>query len=411
MMARVNGADDSDVLSSPSGWNAASLTSTRSGCGSPPTYVIAKMRNVSFADSVTRLRTPRIGPARPLMPVSSVTSRSIVWTTDSRGSTYPEGIVQRPFDGPYVLRTTRSSPSRTRNAPAPTVMGRVATLRAMAPLRPPNEMALSQVSFPGTSVAHAAKGHVHSSPVPEENLAARELRRVPRRPVAGVRGKQGGPVVRLPPGPPDEEGSNPPAIRAVRPESGVLAGRPVDRGPVGLRGGRELQHLPRARAGRARSEDHRHAVRQRVPPVVPRRHEDRLPLEPRWRPRQRLRRGHDRRRRPATHECGRYRRRACVGSGRPEYRLLRGRGPPGLCRPRRPRRSRGESRRIPGLGERDRGRPREAETLVSGRSGACVRVERPRPRGPRRARCQDEESPVRGPEPVGQGDAPLGPGW
>src|SRR6058998_1357143 len=74
------------------------------------------MRNVSFAVSVTRLRTPRIGPARPAMPVSSVTSRSIVWTTDSRGSTYPEGIVHRPFDGPYVLRTTRSSPSRTRNA-------------------------------------------------------------------------------------------------------------------------------------------------------------------------------------------------------------------------------------------------------------------------------------------------------
>src|SRR5881409_665280 len=248
------------------------------------------MRNVSFADSVTRLRTPRIGPARPEIPVSSVTSRSIVRTTDSRGSTYPEGIVQRPFDGPYVLRTTRSSPSRTRNAPAPTVMGRVATLRAMAPVRPPNEMALSQVPFPGTSVAHAAKGHVHSSPIPEENLAAWELRRVPRRPVAGVRGEQRGPVVRLPPGPPDEEGSNPPAIRAVRAESGVLSGRPVDRGPVGLRGGRELQHLPRARAGRARSEDHRHAVRQRVPPVVPRRHEDRLPLEPRWRPRQRLRR-------------------------------------------------------------------------------------------------------------------------
>src|SRR3989441_7215742 len=107
------------------------------------------MRNVSFADSVTRLRTPRIGPTRPEIPVSSVTSRSVVWTTDSRGSTYPEGIVQRPFDGPYVLRTTRSSPSRTRNAPAPTVMGRVATFRAIAPVTSPNEMALSQVSFLG----------------------------------------------------------------------------------------------------------------------------------------------------------------------------------------------------------------------------------------------------------------------
>src|SRR5213592_645931 len=255
------------------------------------------MRNVSFAVSVTRLRTPRIGPARPAMLVSSVISRSIVWTTDSRGSTYQDESVHKPFDGAYAFRTTRISPTRTRNAPAPTVMGRVATLRAMAPVRPPNEMALSQVSFPGTSVAHAAKGHVHSSPVPEENLAAWELRRVPRRPVAGVRGKQGGPVVRLPPGPPDEEGSNPPAIRAVRPESGVLAGRPVDRGPVGLRGGRELQHLPRARAGRARSEDHRHSLRQRVPPMVTRRHKDRLPLEPRWRPRQRLRRGRRRRRR------------------------------------------------------------------------------------------------------------------
>src|SRR5437899_3912055 len=107
------------------------------------------MRNVSFAVSVTRLRTPRIGPARPLIPVSSVTSRSIVWTTDSRGSTYPEGIVQRPFDGPYVLRTTRRLPSLTRNAPAPTVIGRVATFRALDPGTPPNEMALSQVSFLG----------------------------------------------------------------------------------------------------------------------------------------------------------------------------------------------------------------------------------------------------------------------
>src|SRR2546426_165571 len=107
------------------------------------------MRNVSFAVSVTRLRTPRIGPARPLMAVSSVTSRSIVWTTDSCGSTYPEGIVHRPFEGPYVLRTTRRFPARTRNAPAPTVIGRVATFRAMAPVRSPNEMALSQVSFLG----------------------------------------------------------------------------------------------------------------------------------------------------------------------------------------------------------------------------------------------------------------------
>src|SRR5439155_7608501 len=74
---------------------------------------------------------------------------SIVWTIDSRGSTYPEGIGQRPFDGPYVLRTTRSFPSRTRNAPAPTVIGRVATLRTMAPVTPPNEMALSQVPFLG----------------------------------------------------------------------------------------------------------------------------------------------------------------------------------------------------------------------------------------------------------------------
>src|SRR2546422_5062842 len=237
MIARVNGADASDVVSSPRGRNAASLTSTRSGRGSPLTWVIEKMRNVSFAVSVTRLRTPRIGPARPAMPVSSVTSRSIVWTTDSRGSTYPEGIVHRPFDGPYVLRTTRSSPSRTRNAPAPTVIGRAATFRAMAPARSPNEMALSQVSFLGTSVGHATEGHVHPSPLSEENLAAWQLRRVPRPPVAGVRGKQGGRVVRLPPGPPNEEGSNSPAIRAVSAESGVLSGRSVDRGPVGLRGG------------------------------------------------------------------------------------------------------------------------------------------------------------------------------
>src|SRR2546422_8559223 len=265
------------------------------------------MRNVSFAVSVTRLRTPRIGPAWPPMPVSSATSRSIVWTTDSRGSTYPEGIVHMPFDGPYVLRTTRSSPSRTRNAPAPTVIGRVATFRAMAPVTSPNEMALSQVSFLG-HLGGPCNGRspspLHPSTLSEENLAARELRPVPRRPVARVRGKQGRPVVRLPPGPSDEEGSNPPAIRAVRPESGVLSGRSVDRSPVGLRGGRELQHLPRAGAGRARPENHRHAVRQRVPAMVPRRHEDRLPLEPRWRPRQRLRRGHGRRRRPATHECG-----------------------------------------------------------------------------------------------------------
>src|SRR5438128_10429624 len=107
------------------------------------------MRNGSFAVSVTRLRTPRIGPARPAMPVSPVTSRAIVWQTDSRGSTYPEGIVHRPFDGPYVLRTTRSFSSRTRNAPAPTVIGRVATFRAMGPVRSPNEMALSQVSLLG----------------------------------------------------------------------------------------------------------------------------------------------------------------------------------------------------------------------------------------------------------------------
>src|SRR2546430_17637114 len=121
------------------------------------------MRNVSFAVSVTRLRTPRIGPARPAMPVSSVTSRSIVWTTDSRGSTYPEGIVHRRFDGPYVFRTTRSSPSRTRNAPAPTVIGRVATFRATAPARPPNERALSQVCLLGTSVGHAPNGQLHTS--------------------------------------------------------------------------------------------------------------------------------------------------------------------------------------------------------------------------------------------------------
>src|SRR6266571_1614249 len=170
------------------------------------------MRNVSFAVSVTRLRTARIGPARPAMPVSSVTSRSIVWTTDSRGSTYPEGIVHRPFDGPYVLRTTRSSPSRTRNAPAPTVIGRVATLRAMAPSRLRTRWLYPRSRSSATSVGHATEGHVHPSPFPEEDLAARELRRVPRRPAA--------------------------------------------RDPVGLRGGRELQHLPRARAGRARSEDH-----------------------------------------------------------------------------------------------------------------------------------------------------------
>src|SRR3989442_14031777 len=410
MIARVNGADESDVLSSARGRNAASLTSTRSGRGSPLTYLIEKMRNVSFAVSVTRLRTPRIGPAWPPMPVSSATSRSIVWTTDSRGSTYPEGIVQRPFDGPYVLRTTRSFPSRTRNAPAPTVIRRVATFRAMGPVTSPNEMALSQVSFLGHRGGHATEGHVHPWPVPEENLAARELRCVPRRPVARVRGKQGGPVVRLPPGPPDEERSNPPAIRAVRPESGILSGRSMDRGPVGLRGGRELQHLPRARARRARPEDHRYALRQRVPEMVSRRNEDRVPLEPGWRPRQRLRRGRERRRRPATHECGRHRRRDCMASRRSEHRLLRGRGSPGLCRPRRSRRSHGENRRIPGIGERNRGRPREAEALVPGRSGARLHLERPRPRGPRCARHQDQESPVPGPEPVGQDDAPLGPG-
>src|SRR5207245_8372894 len=149
MIARVKGADESEVFSSARGRNAASLTSSRSGRGPPPTYVMAKMRNVSFAASVTRFRTARIGPARPAMPVSSFTSRSMVWTTDSRGSTYPDGIVQRPFDGPYVLRTTSSFPSRTRKAPAPTVIGSAATLRAMVPVRSPNEMALSQVSFLG----------------------------------------------------------------------------------------------------------------------------------------------------------------------------------------------------------------------------------------------------------------------
>src|SRR2546422_680254 len=91
IIARVKGADESEVFSSARGRNAASLTSSRSGRGSPPTYVMAKMRNVSFAASVTRFRTARIGPARPAMPVSSFTSRSMVWTTDSRGSTYPDG--------------------------------------------------------------------------------------------------------------------------------------------------------------------------------------------------------------------------------------------------------------------------------------------------------------------------------
>src|SRR3989454_1132843 len=48
------------------------------------------------------------------MFVSSFTSRSTVCTIDSRGSTYPVGIVQRPLEGPYVLRTTRSVSSRTK---------------------------------------------------------------------------------------------------------------------------------------------------------------------------------------------------------------------------------------------------------------------------------------------------------
>src|SRR3989441_13259861 len=102
------------------------------------------MRNVSFAVSVTRLRTPRIGPARPAMPVSSVTSRSIVWTTDSRGSTYPEGIVHRPFDGRDVLRPTRRSPPRTRSATVPWVIGRAGPFRARAPARAPTPRALAK---------------------------------------------------------------------------------------------------------------------------------------------------------------------------------------------------------------------------------------------------------------------------
>src|SRR5437879_8811468 len=82
------------------------------------------------------------------MFVSSFTSRSTVRTIDSRGSTYPVGIVQSPFERPYVLRTTRSVSSRTRNAPTPTVMGNVATFTAMESSSPLGEMALSIAPFP-----------------------------------------------------------------------------------------------------------------------------------------------------------------------------------------------------------------------------------------------------------------------
>src|SRR5205823_12405599 len=50
-------------------------------------------------------------------------------------------MVHCPFDGPYVFRTTRSLLSRTRNAPTPTVIGRVATLGNMETRRGPNKMA------------------------------------------------------------------------------------------------------------------------------------------------------------------------------------------------------------------------------------------------------------------------------
>src|SRR6266699_5733225 len=182
---------------------------------------MAKMRNVSFAASVTRFRMARIGPAWPAMPVSSFTSRSMVWTTDSCGSTYPDGIVQRPFDGPYVLRTTRSFPSRTRKAPAPTVIGSVATLWVMTRSGARTRWLYPRSRSSDDSVRHGTEGHVHPAALPQADLAARELRRVPRRPVARLRREQGRPVVRLPPGPSDEEGSDPPGVRAVRPESGV----------------------------------------------------------------------------------------------------------------------------------------------------------------------------------------------
>src|SRR2546428_28693 len=53
----------------------------------------------------------------------------------------------------------------------------------------------------------------------------------------------------------------------------------MDCGAIGLRGGRELQHLPCADERGARPESHGHLVRQRVPAVVPRWRQDRDHLD------------------------------------------------------------------------------------------------------------------------------------
>src|SRR5947209_18597395 len=99
-------------------------------------------------------------------------------------------------------------------------------------------MALSIAPFPSPRWTDGEEGHVHAAAIPAQNLATRELRRVPGRPPARLRREQGQAVVRLRDGPPDETDENPIALRAVHRPAGVLAGRKVARGPIGLRGRR-----------------------------------------------------------------------------------------------------------------------------------------------------------------------------
>src|SRR4030067_913243 len=58
VVAFVRGADSSELARSSRGTNAASVTSTPSGRGSPETYAIVKTRNVSLAFGGTRFLTP-----------------------------------------------------------------------------------------------------------------------------------------------------------------------------------------------------------------------------------------------------------------------------------------------------------------------------------------------------------------
>src|SRR3989304_4843304 len=80
-------------------------------------------------DIRSRARGPPRGPRarpppRPPPRAPTTTPRSIDRVTGSRGSTYPEGIVHRPDQGPYVFRTTRrSAPRAGKPPPAPGVGG------------------------------------------------------------------------------------------------------------------------------------------------------------------------------------------------------------------------------------------------------------------------------------------------